>query len=334
MSTISPDLPLIDLHRHLEGNVRPETVFDLRRQHGLPLPVDDPGEFRRYVQVDGPQPGLLAFFEKFDWVTGALVDYEACERIAYESVVDARREGLDYFELRFSPLFMAQPHGLDPAAVTEAVIAGMQRGREETGIGAGLIGIMSRTFGPEPAMTELSALLAHRDRLVAIDLAGDEIHFPAELFVDHFRRARDAGLHVTVHAGEAAGPESMWQAIRLLGAERIGHGFATAEDPALVAYLAEHQIGLEMSLTSNIQISAFPSYADHPVRRLLESGVLINLNTDDPGISAVDLRHEYEVAAPAAGLTPDQIRQLQANALTMAFLSEGDKQALLRNRSA
>jgi adenosine deaminase len=326
--TISPDLPLIDLHRHLEGNVRPETVFDLRKQRGLPLPVDDAAEFRRYVQVGEPQPGLLAFFEKFDWITGALADYAACERIAYESVIDARTEGLDYFELRFSPLFMAKPHGLDPARVTEAVVAGVERGQAEAGVPCGLIGIMSRTFGPERAMTELRSLLMQRDALAAIDLAGDEIHFPAELFIEHFRMTRDAGLHVTVHAGEAAGPESIWQAIRFLGAERIGHGFAAAQDPALVAYLAERQIGLEMSLTSNVQISAFASYAEHPVRELLEAGVLIALNTDDPGISAVDIRHEYEVAAPAAGLSPEQIRRLQANALEMAFLPDTEKRRL------
>jgi adenosine deaminase len=330
---ISPDLPLIDLHRHLEGNVRPETVFELRKQHGLPLPVDNAADFRRFVQVQEPQPGLLAFFEKFDWITGALADYDACERIAYESVVDAQAEGLDYFELRFSPLFMAQPHGLDPARVTEAVVAGIESGKAEAGIPCGLIGIMSRTFGPEGAMTELRSLLTQKDRLAAIDLAGDEIHFPAEWFVEHFRIARDAGLHVTVHAGEAAGPESIWQAIRLLGAERIGHGFAAAHDPALVAYLASRGIGLEMSLTSNVQISAFRSYADHPVRQLVDAGVLIALNTDDPGISAINIRHEYEVAAPAAGLSREQIRRLQANALEMAFLSPAEKQQLREARA-
>ena len=325
---ISPDLPLIDLHRHLEGNVRPETVFDLRERHGLPLPVDNPADFRPFVQVDEPQPGLLAFFEKFEWVTRALADYDACERIAYESAIDARAEGLDYLELRFSPLFMAKPHGLQPERVTEAVVAGVRRGTREAGVPVGLIGIMSRTFGPEQALDELRSLLTQKDHLVAVDLAGDEIHFPAALFVEHFRIAREANLRVTVHAGEAAGPESVWQAIRLLGAERIGHGFAAAEEPALVAYLAKRQIGMETSLTSNVQISAFPSYAEHPARRLLEAGVLISLNTDDPGISAVDIKHEYDVAAPAAGLAPRQIRQLQANTLEMAFISESDKRRL------
>ena len=223
---------------------------------------------------------------------------------------------------------MAKPHGLQPERVTEAVVAGVRRGTREAGVPVGLIGIMSRTFGPEQALDELRSLLTQKDHLVAVDLAGDEIHFPAALFVEHFRIAREANLRVTVHAGEAAGPESVWQAIRLLGAERIGHGFAAAEEPALVAYLAKRQIGMETSLTSNVQISVFPSYAEHPARRLLEAGVLISLNTDDPGISAVDIKHEYDVAAPAAGLAPRQIRQLQANALEMAFISESDKRRL------
>jgi len=323
---ISPDLPLIDLHRHLEGNVRPSTVFDLRRKHGIPLPVADPEDFRAYVQVAGPQPGLLAFFEKFDWITGSLADYDACYRIAYENLEDARAEGIDYLELRFSPGFMARAHGLDPSAVTKAVVAGAEAGSRDTGVQLGLIGIISRTFGPDAGRLELEALLTQREHIVALDLAGDEIHFPAELFVDHFRRARDAGWHTTVHAGEAAGPESMWQALRLLSAERIGHGIAAISDPGLIAYLVDHRIGLEMSLTSNIQISAAPSYAHHPIRSLLEAGVLIALGSDDPAISGIDLRHEYNVAAPAAGLSPEQIRQLQANAVEMAFrfkLDEG-----------
>ena len=143
------------------------------------------------------------------------------------------------------------------------------------------------------------------------------------------RAARDTGWHVTVHAGEAAGPESVWRAIQLLGAERIGHGIASVADPALMAFLAGRRIGLEMSLTSNVQISAVPSYAGHPIRAMVEAGVLISLGSDDPAISGIDLRHEYEVAAPAAGLSGDQIRALQRNALEMAFLPPDAKGSLL-----
>jgi adenosine deaminase len=195
-----------------------------------------------------------------------------------------------------------------------------------------MIGIMSRTYDTETCHRELDALLEHRDHLVAIDLAGDELKFSADLFREHFRRARDAGLKITVHAGEVGGPESVWSAIRELGATRIGHGIRSLEDPALVDYLREHRIGLEVSITSNVHIGAVDNYAVHPVRQLFESGLLVCLNTDDPAISGIDLRHEYEIAAPRAGLDPVMTRQAQANALEMAFLADDEKRKLLEKK--
>jgi adenosine deaminase len=325
MNTNDPPLPFIDLHRHLDGSVRLETILDLGRQHNLPLPAWDIEGLRPYVQVTEPQPGILSFFAKFEWMRRVLVDYEACRRIAYENVEDAKTEGLDYVELRFSPWFMAEVHQLDPAGVVDAVCAGIAEGERDCHLPVGLTGILSRTYGPEIAWQELNALLTQKDQLCALDLAGDEIHFPGELFIEHFRVAREAGWQVTVHAGEADGPRSMWQAIRELGALRIGHGIRAVEDPALMDYLAEKRIGIESNLTSNLQTSSVPDYANHPVRRFLEHGILTNLNTDDPGISRITLDYEYRVAAPAAGLTPEMIHQAQRNALEMAFLSEEDK---------
>jgi adenosine deaminase len=311
--------PKIDLHRHLDGNVRLETILELGLENDLALPGRTLETLRPFVVVSEPQPGLLPFLAKFEWMVGVLVDAEACRRVAYENVEDARREGLDAVELRFSPVFMAQPHGLDPRAVVEAVIDGVAAGVRDFGVPAKLIGILSRTFGVESCRRELDALLACRDGLVAIDLAGDEGNFPARLFIEHFRRAREAGLGVTIHAGEAAGAESIWSAIRDLGATRIGHGVRATEDPALLDYLGEHRIGLECNLTSNVQTSTVRDYASHPLRTFLERGLLATINTDDPGISGIDLAYEYEVAAPAAGLSAQQIAQARWNAAEIAF---------------
>jgi adenosine deaminase len=326
---IDPALPLLDLHRHLDGCVRLETILDLGRRHGLPLPAWDAEGLRPHTQVSGRQPGVMEFIAKFRWMTGVMVDPEAVRRIAYENVEDARREGIAYVELRFSPWFMAEAHGLDPAAVVEAVADGVAAGARDFGVRVGLIGILSRTYGPQTAARELDALLAHRAKLVALDLAGDEAGWPGELFVEHFRRARDAGWRVTVHAGEAAGPGSVRQAIEGLGATRIGHAVRAIEDPALLDLMAERRIGIEANLTSNVQTSTVPDYASHPLKRFLERGLLATINSDDPGISGITLAHEYEVAAPAAGLAPEQIRQAQQNALEIAFLSPGDRAALL-----
>jgi len=324
---MQPDLPLIDLHRHLEGSIRPQTILELGARYGLSLPGDIE-TLRPLVQVTDPQPDLMAFIAKIDRAATVLADLDACARVAYECIEDASHEGIAYLELRFSPLYMARSHHLDPAGVVEAVGDGVQRGARDFEVRTNLIGILSRTFGPEAALSELEALLTQRAQIVALDLAGDEARWPGEQFVEHFRRGRDAGWHITVHAGEAAGPEGVWQAIRELGAERLGHAVRAADDLALLDFLAERRIGIEMNLTSNVQTSTVPDYASHPLRTFLERGLLATINTDDPATSGITLAHELTVAAPAAGLSPALIQQAQANALAIAFLSAEEKATL------
>lgn len=328
MSIIRPDLPLLDLHRHLDGSVRLETILEVGLQHNLPLPARDLEGLRPFTQVTTPEPDILAFFAKFEWQVGILVNYDVCRRVAYENVQDAQREGIDYIELRFSPWFMAEPHGLNPAGVVEAVVDGVAAGQRDFGVRANLIGIISRTYGPEVGQQELAALLTQQDHLVALDLAGDEKNFPGEWFVDHFKQGQAAGWQVTVHAGEAGGSQSIWQAIHELGATRIGHAVRAVDDPALLDYLAENHIGVETNLTSNVQTSTVPSYASHPLKTMLAHNILATINTDDPGISAIDLPFEYEVAVEKAGLSQQQAAQAQQNALEIAFLPAAEKEML------
>ncbi|MDZ4159764.1 MAG: adenosine deaminase, partial [Anaerolineaceae bacterium] len=231
------------------------------------------------------------------------------------------------------PWFMAKPYSLKPEGVVEAVINGIADGVRDFKIQVNLIGILSRTYGPDIAWKELQALLRYRDRITALDLAGDEANYPAELFGSHFQQAIAAGWRITCHAGESAGAESIWRAIKELGAARIGHGVRAPEDPKLMDYLAEQRIGIETSLTSNVQTSTVPDYPSHPLRLFLQKGLLATINTDDPGISAINLRHEYEVAAPAAGLSPEMILRAQRNALEVAFLSSEEKAALVAKKA-
>jgi len=327
---IDRSLPLVELHRHLDGSIRLQTILELAAEHGIELPANTIEGLAPYVHVDDSEPGLMAFLERFEHMTAVLVDADACRRVAYENVVDAGMEGIDYIELRYSPWFMAESHGMNPAEVMEACADGVRSAERDTGVRANIIGILSRTYGVDVCMKELDAILAHRDHIVGVDLAGDEFRYPAHLFKDHFERVRDAGLHVTIHAGEADGSQSVWSAIRDLGAERIGHGFRAIEDPALVEYLAEQAIGLEVCPTSNLHTSTVDNYISHPVKALADQGVKFCLNTDDPGISAIDIEHEYRVAAPATGLSEAQIRQSQRQGLEMAFLSEDEKSGLQR----
>ena len=247
---------------------------------------------------------------------------------------DVKNEQIDYAELRFSPYYMAMKHQLPIQGVVEAVVDGVQAGCRDFNVKANLIGILSRTFGVKACQQELDGLLSQKENLVAIDLAGDELGQPGALFVDHFKQVRDAYLNVTVHAGEAAGAPSVWQAINELGATRIGHGVKAIEDAGLLAHLAKNKIGIESCLTSNIQTSTVASFATHPITTFLDHDVMVCLNTDDPAVEGIELCHEYNVAAPKVGLTNAQLSQIQSNGLALAFLSDSEKRALQEIASA
>jgi adenosine deaminase len=326
---INSNLPLTDIHRHLDGNIRIQTIIDLGRKYNIELPSFEIEHLTPHVQVIENEPSLVSFLSKLDWGVNVLGDLDACRRVAIENVEDVFRAGIDYAELRFSPYYMALAHQLPLEGVVEAVIDGVMAGSKLYNVPINLIGIMSRTYGQKACERELEALCSYRDNIVAIDLAGDELNYPSELFLDHFKRAKSLGFHITVHAGEAAGSHAIWYAINHLGAERIGHGVKAIEDPKLLDYLAKHQIGIESCLTSNIQTTTVSSYKNHPIKEFLNHGLLVSLNTDDPAVEGIELPYEYQVAAQKAGLTSNDTHLLQKNGLDMSFLSLTEKQNLI-----
>ena len=206
---IDSTLPLLDLHRHLDGNIRPTTIWQLAEKNNIALPTSTFEDFIPYVQIQHSESDLLAFLKKLDWGVAVLKDLDDVKRIAYENVEDAFNAGLHYAELRFSPYYMSMNHQLPITDVVAAVIDGIKLGMKNFNIKINLIGILSRTFGVKQCQLELTALLNHKEHLIAVDLAGDEYNFPGELFVEHFKQVRDAGLQVTVHAGEAGGAKSV-----------------------------------------------------------------------------------------------------------------------------
>lgn len=325
---INPTLPLVDLHRHLDGNIAPKTVWELAQQHNIALPAESLEQFAPMAQIQGQTSDLMAFLTKLDYGVSVLADYDSVYRVARENVFDALAQGLDYTELRFSPYYMAKAHNLDPQKVVEVVIDATQSASKETGVATKLIGILSRTFGVEACTIELNALLAHKEHIVALDLAGDEISFPAELFVEHFKLARDAGLQITVHAGEADGPMSIWNAINLLGATRIGHGVAATQDSKLMTYLATNNIAIESCPTSNYQTATINDIRKHPLKQFLDAGITVCLNTDDPAISNITLAHEYDLVKNILGLTQQEIEQVQKNGVEAAFMDAQQRQRL------
>jgi adenosine deaminase len=293
--------PLVDLHRHLEGSIRPATSVEFAARAGsYELP-------RAALVAAEREEGLLPYLAKIENATALVRTLEDWRRVTAEAVADAASDGLSAVELRFSPQFIAGVTGLDADDVIEAV----SDAAAGTGlpIEVGLIGIIVRDEGPDSAVDQARRLLRHQLKLAGVDLAGDEAGYPAALFAPAFRLAHENGLPVTVHAGEAAGPRSVWDALDL-GPRRIGHGVRSAEDPRLMAHLAVAGVTLEVAITSNVQTGAARSRAEHQLATLVAAGVRVALCTDNPAVSDTRLTREYQIACDlvdAASL--DLIRQ-------------------------
>jgi adenosine deaminase len=308
-------IPLVDLHRHLEGSIRPETGIELATRIGTDLL---PAQWRSALVAAEREEGLLPYLAKIENATALVRTLDDWRRVTVEAVSDAFSDGLAALELRFSPQFIAGLTGLDADDVIDAVSEAVSG----TGlpIEVGLIGIVVRDEGPDSAAAQVRRLLRHQSALVGADLAGDEAGYPAALFAPAFRLAHEAGLAVTIHAGEAAGPQSVWDALSL-SPRRIGHGVRSAEDPRLLAHLAASGVTLEVAITSNVQTGAARGRAQHPLATLVAAGVRVALCTDNPAVSDTRLTREYELALDlldAASL--DVIRQ---NAQAARFTSPG-----------
>ena len=307
--------PLVDLHRHLEGSIRPATSveFAARRNPGIV-----PEQWRSALVAAEREEGLLPYLAKIENATALVRTLDDWRRVTAEAIADASSDGLTALELRCSPQFIATMTGLDADDAIDAVSDSVT----STGlpIQVGLIGIIVRDEGPDSAMTQMRRLLRHKDALVGVDLAGDEAGYPAPLFAPAFRLARDAGLPVTIHAGEAAGPRSVWDALRL-APRRIGHGVRSAEDPRLLEHLAAGDVTLEVAITSNLQTGAAASRAQHQLATLVAAGVRVALCTDNPAVSNTRLTREYEHARDLVDASAlDRIKQ---NALAARFAQPG-----------
>lgn len=331
---IDSHLPLVDLHRHLDGNITPDLILTLAQRNNNALAQQTLEEIAAMTQIQDKTSNLLAFLEKLDVGVSVLETLEDCYLVGYENMRNAASSGLDYVELRFSPYYMAMNHKLAMEGVVEAVINGVQAGSDAFGVKANTIGILSRTFGQGTCMRELEALLTCKEGIRALDLAGDELNFPAPGFVEHFNKGREAGWDITVHAGEADGPESIWNAIKMLGATRIGHGVAAVKDDQLMDYMARHNIAVESCPTSNYQTATVQDISSHPIKIFVEKGLRVTLNTDDPAVSNIDIKHEYRVAHEEIGLNASQLSGIQKNGVLAAFLTDQEKDALLTSKTA
>lgn len=312
-------LPKTDLHVHLDGSLRPETMIELAREYGKKLPTWDVEALRDYMHVQDAR-NLVDYLARFDTTLSVMQTAEALERIAYELAEDAARENVRYMEVRYSPVLNIQG-GLPLNDAVAAPLRGLRRAEQDYGIRTAVIICGLRNMSPETSLKLAELTVAHHHHgVVAFDLAGAEADNPAKKHREAFYTVVNANIAATIHAGEAYGPESIHQALHYCHANRIGHGTRLFEDPDLMQYINDFRIPLEICLTSNVQTRAVRDFADHPLRLYYDEGIVVTLNTDNRLMSAVTVTDEYWRAHTHLGFTWDELCDIAVMGFESAFI--------------
>ena len=305
-------LPKAELHLHLEGAIDAATLLELKHRHGGSGSLAEVDKLYRYPDFDG-------FLMAFKAITEHLRSPEDYELITYSLMRQLKEENILHAEIYVS-VGVCLWRNQDFPAIFEGLERGRQRGKRDFGISVLWIFDAVRHFGAEAAQKVFELAVRYRDRnVIAVGIGGDEQKAQPELFRDSYAYAADNGLHLTAHAGETAGPESIWGAINLR-AERIGHCLTAAHDPDLLEELAQRQVPIETCITSNLRTGCCKTVSEHPVKQYFDHGLMITLNTDDPAMFGTTLSHEYQLAQQAFGFTDEHLRELARNSFEASFL--------------
>ena len=319
----------VELHRHIEGAIRFATMKEWVLADKL-IARDATEELQRnFILITKPVDGLKVFLEKFGLIHRVLSTQERIRRMAFEACADAYGEGVRVLELRYSPVFIqGERTDLTFDMIHAAILEGMAAAVKQFPMAVGLIGILGREWDLPTATRVTDFFIANKDTLLGMDLANDEANFPGGPFAGLFRKAREAGLRLTVHAGESDIPtssQSIRSALDELGAERLGHGVQIYKDPALMEEVARRGVMLELCPTSNILTKSIGSMPAYPIRAIRAAGVRVSLNADDPGVFDYDLNHEYRAMTDLHGLTEQDFAAINRDAWAASFIAEGEK---------
>lgn len=335
-------LPKVLLHEHLDGGLRPQTVIDLAVENGYTgLPSSHPDELAAWFHRGAQRGSLPEYLEGFMHTCGVMQTRAAIERVAFEFIEDMYHDGVVYAECRFAPCYHLQ-RGLTPEAVVQAAIDGFNRGQEKYHVAWGLILCGMRHLTDSLDWAELAISFRHRG-VVGFDLAGEEAGYPPKKHVAAFEAIQRANFYSTLHAGEAFGVASIWQALQLCGAHRLGHATRLTDDMTIIdgkivklgtlaQYILDRRIPLEMCLSSNVHTGAVRSMAEHPFRLYFERGFRVTLNTDDRLMSDTSMTKEFGIAVSEFGLTVKDLEKITVNAMKSAFAHFDDRIALIYGR--
>ncbi len=320
-------IPKVELHLHLEAALPLTTLYDFIRRSGTKLDgIDNPEDLvSRFHFKDFDD-----FISRWVWKNTFIRDERDFERMAYEMLSSLAEQNVRHLEVFYSPADFTG-RGFSTSLITESILEGVRRARSDFGISCLLIADMVRDFGADISFSRLDEITPYRDKgVVGIGLGGSEHRYPAELFTEVYREARKRGFRVVAHAGEVAGPSSIWSAIRNLEVERIGHGTRAIEDESLLDFLRERQIPLECCLISNVKLGGCRDYASHPIRQYFDRGLMVTVNSDDPLMFNSTLTDEYITLYEQLHFSLQQIRKISTDAVRASFLSSKDREALLQ----
>ncbi|WBW97862.1 adenosine deaminase [Oceanirhabdus sp. W0125-5] len=321
-------LPKIELHCHLDGSVRPETLFELSKKEGLDLGVETVEEFRKLVEAPQDCKSLDEYLEKFDIANKVMQTKENITRITYELMEDVAADNVKYIEIRFAPLLHINK-GLTFEEIVESVISGIKRGEEEFGIHGNLILSCMRTMPVEACFEVVEKGAKYLGKgVVAVDLCSSERAGFPEVFKAPINLAKKLGYRITIHAGETGIGENVLKSIELLDAERIGHGVYSKDCPEAYKLLKEKNVVLEVCPTSNVQTKAVVSYEEHPMKEYFEDGIKVTINTDNMTVSNTDLNKEYEILEDMNIFNEDDYKQMYMYGVEASFATEEVKEKL------
>jgi adenosine deaminase len=323
-------LPKTDLHVHLDGSLRPETLLELAAQQGVSLPFSSAQETVEYMRTTASK-NLPTYLSVFDLTCQVMQSEQALRRIAFELAEDAARENVRYMEVRFSPALHDRSH-LSWDRIVQAVINGLRDAEERYVIHTGLILCGMRTMTPEKSLQLARTCVEFKEHgVVGFDLAGAERDYPAKHHREAFYHIRNNNVSSTVHAGEGFGPPSIHQALHYCGAHRIGHGTMLSQDPELMNYVNDHRIPLEMCLTSNVQSGAASSLQEHPFRLYYDAGLRVTLNTDNRLVSNTTMTDELLLACQTFHLNIYNLRGIIISGFKSSFSHYREKVIMLRS---
>jgi adenosine deaminase len=321
-------IPKVELHRHLEGAIRFSTLLEFSKKMGVQIP-SEPMQQKKMFLVQEPMQDLASVLNKF-WATQAiLASEEILARVTFEAIEDASREGIRILELRYAPTFIRKSHeSLSYEQIHRGILKGLDLAKNLP-IAVGLICIFQRTLPIKTSEEVLDFAIDCKDTWVGVDLADDEVATPAKNFVSLFEKVQKAGFHITIHAGESNVPqasENVRDAIEYLGAERIGHGLQISKNSAVIDFVREKRIPLELCPTSNWLTNAVAGLDSHPIRKLIETGIQVTINSDDPGIFGIDLTNEYQLLKNDYRFSENEFNQCNDIAAKASFIPYQQKQ--------